>query len=105
MREKAFYDKRGRLICKGDLIKTFHFTGARREKHFMYHTVVVHDGLLFMVPTASLEPTLANRGGECRLEQCIKAGYDMEIISGHGPGACISFEDRPKVRNSAATAA
>jgi hypothetical protein len=105
MGEKAFYDKHGRQIHKGDLIKTFHFTGARRKKYFMYHTAVEREGVLYMVPIADLEPTCANQGGTCRVEAIIRAGADIEIISGYGPGDILNFEDRPKVRSSAATAA
>lgn len=31
------YDKRGIPIERGDLVKVFHFVGARRKKHYMYH--------------------------------------------------------------------
>lgn len=32
-------DKNGREILTGDVLKVFHFTGARRKKHFMYKFV------------------------------------------------------------------
>lgn len=32
----AFYDKRGIPIERGDIVKVFHFIGARRKKHYMY---------------------------------------------------------------------
>lgn len=34
------YDKNGIPILKGDVLKVFHFIGARREKHFMYKQVL-----------------------------------------------------------------
>lgn len=34
------YDKTGREIIIGDVLKVFHFTGSRRKKHFMYKQVV-----------------------------------------------------------------
>lgn len=34
---KALYDKHGIPIERGDLVKIYHFTGARRKRHFMYH--------------------------------------------------------------------
>ena len=30
------YDERGRQIMEGDVLKVFHFTGARRKRHYMY---------------------------------------------------------------------
>lgn len=33
-------DKNNRPIRVGDVLKVFHFTGARRKKHFMYKQVV-----------------------------------------------------------------
>lgn len=29
-------DKTGRRIMKGDIVKVYHFTGARRNRHYMY---------------------------------------------------------------------
>ena len=36
----ALYDKTGRKIFTGDLLKVFHFTGARRKKYYMYKYVL-----------------------------------------------------------------
>lgn len=33
----ALYDKNGIPIERGDVVKVFHFVGARRKRHFMYH--------------------------------------------------------------------
>lgn len=30
------YDANGRQIMRGDVLKVFHFTGARRRRHYMY---------------------------------------------------------------------
>lgn len=30
------FDKTGKPIKVGDILKVFHFTGARRKKHYMY---------------------------------------------------------------------
>ena len=35
-------DEFGQLIKPLDVIKVFHFVGARRKKHFMYKWVVIH---------------------------------------------------------------
>ena len=37
---KSIYDKKNRKVEAGDLIKIFHFTGARRKKHYMYKHVL-----------------------------------------------------------------
>lgn len=29
-------DKNGRIIRKGDIVKVYHFTGARRKRYYMY---------------------------------------------------------------------
>jgi len=35
----SVYDKNGRPILLGDVLKVYHFTGARRKRHFMYKYV------------------------------------------------------------------
>jgi hypothetical protein len=40
-------DKNGVVIEEFDVLKVFHFIGARRKKHYMYKIVVLHDGLLY----------------------------------------------------------
>ena len=34
--ELAVHDKRGIPIERGDVVKVFHFVGARRKRHYMY---------------------------------------------------------------------
>ncbi len=36
----AIYDKRGREIMQGDILKVFHYVGARNKRHYMYKQVV-----------------------------------------------------------------
>lgn len=36
MGEQAVYDKTGREIVRGDIVKVFHFVGARGKRHYMY---------------------------------------------------------------------
>lgn len=90
------YDKNDRPIYAGDLLRSFHFRGARRKVYYLYHVAVWNpkEECLEAVPTSELEPKLVNRGGRCRLFQ--DTADDMEIISGHGPGAILDFNDRPK---------
>jgi len=40
----AIYDKTGRAIAVGDVLKVYHFTAAlRRKKHYMYKQVAIAD--------------------------------------------------------------
>lgn len=34
--DRALYDKRGIPMERGDVVKVFHFIGARRKRHYMY---------------------------------------------------------------------
>lgn len=36
----AIYDKTGREIMQGDVLKVFHFVGCRGKRHYMYKQVV-----------------------------------------------------------------
>lgn len=40
MNSGAIYDKTGREIMQGDVLKVFHFVGARNKRHYMYKQVV-----------------------------------------------------------------
>ncbi len=93
------YDKHGRQIYPGDLIKSFHFQGRRwRKKYYLYHTAVEEKGRLWLVPTAHLEPTKVSGGGKCQLCQEIIDANDGEIILGYGPGDILDYKDRPRVK-------
>lgn len=92
-------DKNGVPIYPGDLLRSFHFRAARRRKvHYLYHTAVYNDqsDCMEMVPVSHLEPTKRKGGGQCWLSQ--ELAQCSEIIQGHGPGDCICYDDRPKVR-------
>lgn len=97
---EPFYDRKGVPIYPGDLLKSFHFTGARRKKYWLYHVVVAppeRAGTTFpleMVPTSHLEPTKRSGGGRCPLVDWLAS--NAEVIAGSGPGEILDFEDRPK---------
>lgn len=40
-------DKNGVEIEEFDVLKIFHFTGARRKKHYMYKVAIMHNGKLY----------------------------------------------------------
>jgi hypothetical protein len=78
----ATTDKNGREIMPGDTLKVYHFTGARRKKHFMYKFV------------KSVQPF---KGGECFVidHLNLKEGLyfmpndgfqhdEIEIVQGYG---------------------
>ena len=93
------YDCNGIAIQPGDLIRTFHFTGARRRRHWLYHTAVNRHGELWMVPTSELEPTLVGDGGVCRI--WAEHSEHREIIAGAGPSPGTLFYHRPKACRAA----
>ena len=86
------WDANGFPIAPGDLIRSFHFIGARRKRHYLYHTVVMRDGELWMIPTCHLEATKTGGGGDCRIWERQLAG--REIISGVDEGG-RDYTNRP----------
>ena len=92
-----YRDVKGREICVGDLLRSPHFVGARRKKFYLYHVAVNREGVMYAVPTSHMEPSLRQYGGDCPLGYVHKY---MEILHGSGPGDCLSFEDRPRQKES-----
>lgn len=96
------HDKRGIPIYPGDLLKSPHYRDRRtRAMRYLYHVAVNRAAKgepedLHMVPTSELEPTLVGRGGVCRIRQ--ELADRIEIIRGHGPGDCLCFRDRPRIK-------
>jgi hypothetical protein len=89
------YDKHGRPIYPGDLLRSFHFIEARyRRRRYLYHVAVMRDGAMRMEPTAFLHSRKG--GGECLMSQELLDSNEAEIIDGHGPGDCLDFYDRPR---------
>lgn len=97
------YDAQGIPIYPGDLLKSFHFTDRRRKKHYLYHTAVFVNGHMEMVPTSHLQPEKIKGSGRCWLRQKLADDCAMVIISGHGPGDCLDYADRPRVKRPANT--
>ena len=99
------WDKKGREIMPGDLIKTDHFIGARRKRCYLYHTcVLTHvngNGYLRLIPTSHLEPTYKDKGGACDI-RAVNTDAECEIIHGFGYSDNTHhilddcYEDRPK---------
>lgn len=86
------YDKTGREIKIGDLLKIFHFVGARRKRHFMYQQVVEEthtaDGLSW------LKVDYLNLSGATYMVLCDeRVRKDYEIIQ----SVKCDHHDRPRL--------
>lgn len=93
------HDRRGVPIYPGDLLKTDHFVDRRGKRYYLYHVVVERKdegGCLEMVPASHLEPRFRNQGGRCWLKTVDLR--QSKVIHGSGPGDCLDFDDRPKVK-------
>jgi hypothetical protein len=89
------YDKTGREIMLNDVIKVFHFTGARRKRYYMYQqpTEVIYLG---GNKAPYLKISHLNGKSEYYTKK-INGGImeHVEIVQGFGDNS-LSFEDRPR---------
>jgi hypothetical protein len=77
-------DKNGVPIYPGDLLKSFSFRAAlRRQKIYMYHCVILNNGVMEMVPHSELHKP---DGGRCWLHTMAdqKGVVNAEVIASHG---------------------
>lgn len=97
---KQYYDSKLRPIHKGDLLKVFHFIGARNKKHYMYKIAVDFGyDCLFGVPAHEIGlkdtkechkyPLSYGANGENVIE-------GTEIVEGYHGG---NFETRKKLQS------
>jgi hypothetical protein len=93
MSSEPLRDRRGVPICRGDLVRTPHFR-TRRRKYWLYH-VAVGDPIQ-LVPAQYLDPGVEDTGGRCFLTQDLASV--CEVIAGYGPGECLDYDDREKVK-------
>lgn len=95
--EKALYDKTGREIMAGDILKVFHFVGARRKRHYMYKQALKIEqlGKADFMKIGHLNLYDRDDGYHELLDGRILRDY--EIVQGFG-GDGVSFEDRPKLK-------
>ena len=85
------YDKHGIPIKEFDVLKMFHFTGARRKKYYMYKWVREWKGRLYGSHLQSNE-----HNGFLLAEENAKL---CEIVQGYDPqGDGLDFNDRPRKR-------
>jgi len=96
-------DKNRRPLRVGDVLKVFHFTGARRKKHYMYKQIVrtqwlggyggTPKTLYFFVSHLNLKPESIQDDGGYWVGMAEGLLSDCEIVQ--CPTA--DHEDRPKV--------
>jgi len=104
------YDSQGIPIYQGDLLRTYHFTGPRRRKNYLYHVAVMdrEAGGLRMVPVIHLDPALRdhpdNRGGDPLLSDIFAA--QTTVIDGpshvDSDGVFRDWYERPRKAAEAA---
>lgn len=79
-KNNIYYDKKGKQILEGDLLKVFHFRSGRRN-YYMYHVVVMDNRNSF--PVLSCKAHYADKPHYrlyvvCNNEK--RVYYDAEII-------------------------
>lgn len=89
------FDMHGREIVRGDVLKVYHFTGARRKRHYMYKhalgTKALGSGLLYM------QMDHLDLDGRHYLEACDgRVLPDYEIVQ----SADAKFEERPRLASA-----
>lgn len=80
MTKTTLYDKNERPIFPGDLLRSFHYTGARRRRLYLYHVAVATESGMDAVPACHLEPSKIKGGGRCQMDAKMSANF--EIIQG-----------------------
>lgn len=95
--EPKLYDKHGREIMLGDVLKVFHFTGIRRKRHFMYKHVTERATLGTANPKPAFKLSHLNLRPESYYWEIIDGRHleDYEIVQGFGD-SYAPFDDRPK---------
>lgn len=94
------YDRTGRDIRVGDVLKVFHFEGGRRKKHFMYKHVVGETATPSGVPLFEVDHLSSVPRPPYYLMKDGRVHPDFEIVQGietAQDGNILCFEDRPRV--------
>lgn len=92
MREVICYDKHGIPIERGDIVKVFHFVGARRKRHYMFKQCLGVDrypsspkgwqGLFFShldLAEGRYHESLGQTLDDYEIVQSIKCDYDTRV--------------------------
>ena len=90
------YDKNGREIAVGDVLKVYYFTSARGKRYWMYKHVIGRDAL----PSGTEFLRLSHLQRAAGFYSEVIDGrhlLDVEIVQGYGCGPQpVHFERRPK---------
>ncbi|HKF95121.1 MAG TPA: hypothetical protein VKB96_11095 [Gammaproteobacteria bacterium] len=93
---EGLYDKHGREIMIGDIIKVFHFIGARRKRHYMYKQVIREGVFSDEAPYFILSHLSMNDSEYYHESKDGRLLSHYEIVQ----SIDAAFEDRPRVRAS-----
>lgn len=88
-------DKNGREIMRGDILKVWHFTGARRKRHYMYKQC------LGATPRGRMEFSSLDFGAHTYTEPLGVQLGDYEIVQ----SIACDHESRPRIISAALEAA
>lgn len=89
MGEKEFYDKNRRPVLVGDVLKVFHFIGARKKRYYMYKVAMKRgDGL------RAVDVTELGQGVKDPHSCPMSALGEFEIVQGFNP----DYEFRRKAK-------
>lgn len=92
------HDSKGIPIYPGDLLRSFHFRGARRRIYYLYHVALMIDGAMRMVGVCEVPEVI---DGKSKLPGCLMSqdlAIKTTILHGFGPKKeYVDFEDRPRV--------
>lgn len=92
------HDSRGVPIHNGDLCRSYHFRDRRWGHRHLYHVACLEGEHLRMRPAQYLDPATKETGGGFLLTQ--SSADVLTVMSGHGPGDCLDFNDRKKVKRA-----
>lgn len=96
------HDKRGVPIYPGDLLKTYHFTGARKKRYYLYHIAFYRDGHMRCQSAQYFGTGSKDHSADILLQslwvsdEANRTLEQTEVIDGYGPGDYLSFEERPR---------
>lgn len=88
----AAYDRTGREIMLGDVLKVFHFVGARKKRHYMFKQVVAERRLGGGNPYWFVSHLSLNAAGY-HLPRDGRCHSDIEIVQ----SVDARFFERPRV--------
>jgi hypothetical protein len=99
VKAEPIYDKRGRQVYVGDVLKVYHFRERNGTTHYMYKVVAERDGWLMGMSIHDI-PKKWQDAHSFRLDLIEESSF--EIVEGYGPKPCVDFRDRPKCKTTAA---